>query len=98
MSEDEHTQPPTTVKEIGIHLGYMNESIVELKQLMKDMSAKAVSPESFDNLKTRVTKLEADVGGLDGFIDSIKGRIAGYAVGILVAMLLALYGLDKFIM
>lgn len=95
MSEDDHTKAPTTIREVGIHIGYMRDAqkqtqgdINEVKKLIEDIKVGQVSPATVAALDVRVTKLET-------FVDGIKTRIAGWAVTIFVAMVLALYGLDK---
>lgn len=87
MSPEEQ-KPPETVKELGIHFIYMTEDIKELKQLFKD--GNFVKSNDLLPLQARVAKLEA-------IFDGIKTKIAAAAVIMLVIMVLALYGLDKFL-
>jgi len=85
VSGDEHEQAPKTVPEIGIHIGYIRDDIKEIKDALKGSPTK----KEFDELAIRVTKLES-------LLDSVKSTIARWAITILVAMVLAFYGLDKF--
>lgn len=58
-------------------------------QMLADKTHKAMN-ESIDNLRT-------DVDSLQGWKDGIVSRIAAGAVIILVGMVLAVYGLEKFL-
>ena len=85
MIDEEHKQPPKTVAEIGIHIGYISEDLKELKSLLTD----APSRKEFDVVEARVTKLET-------VLQSIKNRIVTAAITILVGMILAQYGINQF--
>lgn len=85
MSGDEHEQPPKTVPEIGIHIGYIRDDLKEIKEALRDAPTRM----ELAALEDRVIKLEK-------FIDGIKSTIAKWAVTIIVAMVLALYGIDRF--
>lgn len=88
MTDDDHNKPPTTTREIGIHLGYLREDIKDLKETVENIAKGTPSRKEVDELDERITKLEV-------LVDGIKTRIAGWAIGIFVAMVLTLYGLDK---
>lgn len=98
MSED-HNKPPETIKEVGIHIGYMRDDIAELKDLLKD--GNYVKSKEFVEYKLEVekivTELHLDLETLKKWRDGLVFKIAGMAVTALVLMLLALYGLDKYI-
>lgn len=36
--QDDHMKPPETIKEVGIHIGYMSRHITELKNLIEDQN------------------------------------------------------------
>ena len=84
MPDDEHKQPPKTVAEIGIHVGYIREDLQEIKDVLRN----SPSRKEHDELVLRVEKLET-------LIDKVKSKIALTATTIFVGMVLALYGLDK---
>lgn len=56
--EQHTTKPPTTVKEVGIHLGYIREDIKELKDIVKEMPNGFVTKDQHAELDKRVVKLE----------------------------------------
>lgn len=86
---EEHKQPPTTVKEVGIHLGYLREEIGDMKALLENHIALAATKADMAAHETRISKLEE-------LIEKVKSRIIGVAITIFVLMVLAMYGLDKF--
>lgn len=88
MQED-HKQPPTSVKEVGIHIGYLRQEISDMKTLLEHHIALAATKADIESHETRISKLEE-------VIEKVKTRIVGAAVTILVLMVLSLYGLDKF--
>lgn len=88
MTED-HKQPPTTVKEVGIHMGYLREDISDLKDLLESHIELAATKADLVALSVRVNKLEI-------LVDKVKNRIISAAITVFVLMVLALYGLDKF--
>lgn len=51
---NEQSQPPSTVKEIGIHLLYMSNEIKEINGKIENFSTK----EHVDQIETRVSDLE----------------------------------------
>lgn len=59
MVDDDHTHPPKTVQEIGIHIGYMREDLKEIK----DSIDKNPDRKEFDALKKTVG------GNTDSIID-----------------------------
>ena len=36
MTEEQENKPPTNVKEVGIHIGYLREDIGDVKALLED--------------------------------------------------------------
>ena len=54
MSDDEHNTAPTTVKEVGIHIGYLRDDIAELKQIVKDIKDESVGRIEFEANKLQV--------------------------------------------
>jgi hypothetical protein len=47
-------EPPKTVKEVGIHLGYMKGDITEIKELLKDMKDGYVPRHEYTTFKDEV--------------------------------------------
>ena len=88
MQED-HKQPPTSVKEVGIHIGYLREDISDLKALLENHIALAATKADIAAHDIRISKIEK-------IIEKVKSRIIGAALTIFVLMVLAMYGLDKF--
>lgn len=84
MTED-NKQPPKTVAEIGIHIGYMSEDLKEIKEALSNQPNR----KEFEVLEGRVTKLESA-------LNVVKNRIITAAITILVGMILAQYGLNQF--
>ena len=84
MPED-NKQPPKTVAEIGIHIGYMSEDLKEIKEALSNQPNR----KEFEVLEGRVTKLESA-------LNVVKSRIITAAITILVGMILAQYGLNQF--
>jgi hypothetical protein len=89
MNDDEHKQPPTNVKEVGIHIGYLREDIGDVKALLENHISLAATKADIAAHDVRISKLEE-------IIEKVMARIVGAAITILVLMVLALYGLDKF--
>jgi hypothetical protein len=51
--------PPTTVREIGIHLVYISQKLVELDQTMKALPNGFASLKDLTELEARVVSLES---------------------------------------
>lgn len=86
---ESHQQPPTNIKEVGIHIGYLREDIGHVKSLLENHMALAATKADIAAHDVRISKIE-------GLIEKVKTRIVGAAITIFVLMVLALYGLDKF--
>ncbi len=89
MPED-HKQPPQNVKEVGIHIGYLREDIGDVKTLLENHIALAAT-------KSEVAAHDVRISRLEEVIEKVKTRIVGAAITIFVLMVLAMYGLDKFL-
>lgn len=57
---EEHKQPPKTIPEIGIHLGYMNETLNDIKTILNDTPTR----KELDAIDKRVSTLETSKSGL----------------------------------
>lgn len=90
MSDEEHKQPPINAKEVGIHIGYLREDIGDVKALLENHIALAATKADIADHDVRISKLEE-------IIEKVRDRIVGAAITIFVLMVLALYGLDKFL-
>lgn len=88
MPED-HKQPPQNVKEVGIHIGYLREDISDVKALLENHIALAAT-------KTEVAAHDVRISKLEEIIEKVETRIIRAAITILVVMVLAMYGLDRF--
>lgn len=107
MTEIEPQSPPKNSREIGIHLVYMSKSIDELKAEMQNVAkAFATKQELLDAIKTRrieqeqiiqdICDINNRVDAVEKIINSIKNRIVAASITVLVLMILAQWGLDKF--
>ena len=88
MPED-HKQPPGTIKEVGIHMGYLREDIGDVKALLENHIALAATKADIEAHDVRISRLEE-------IIEKVRTRIVGAAITIFVLMVLAMYGLDKY--
>lgn len=87
---ESHKQPPQNVKEVGIHIGYLREDIGAVKVLLENHIALAAT-------KTDIAAHDVRISKLEEIIEKVKTRIVGAAVTIFVLMVLAMYGLDRFL-
>lgn len=55
---NEHTESPSTIKEVGIHIGYMRDDIAQLKKIMETLPSGFVTKDDHMALDRRVVKLE----------------------------------------
>lgn len=62
MPEEEHLDPPTNVREIGIHIGYMRKDIRALTTTVQDIPKSFVSVKDHQELVDRVASLERKNG------------------------------------
>jgi len=60
---DNHAEAPTTIKEVGIHIGYMRDDLRELKEIVKSLPTAFVSIKDHQEVVDRVGVLERK-GGL----------------------------------
>lgn len=83
---ENHTEAPTTIKEVGIHVGYMRDDIRELKEIVKTLPTAFVSIKDHQELIERVAILERKSG--------LKNTLqwVGLAVTTIISVL-ALYNL-----
>ena len=86
---EEHKQPPKTIEGLVIHIEYLREDISELKELLTAQALNSATKADIEAHETRISKLEE-------IIEKVETRIVGAAITILVLMVLAMYGLDKF--
>lgn len=75
---NEQSQPPSTVKEIGIHLLYMSNEIREINTKLENFSTK----EHVDQIETRVTDLEKRRVAKDTAIPI--GLVVSFIINVLV--------------
>ena len=80
-------QVPTTIKEVGIHIGYMRADIKELKDIMAELPNGFATIQSQSALEARVAKLESK--------DNIKNTLLW--VGLVASAIINIVALyDKF--
>ena len=107
MTEIDPQSPPKNSREIGIHLVYMSKAIDDLKIELQNVSkAFATKQELLDAIHTRQKEQEeilkdlCDVDNrvkkIENLFINITGKIVGVAITMLVLMILAQYGLDKY--
>lgn len=92
MTED-HKNPPTTIKEVGIHMGYMREGQESMQQDIKDMKklldtyvALAASKVDHQALEKRVRVLEL-TDNSSKYITRMEGRAISAILGMAIALL-----------
>lgn len=90
MSGEEHKQPPKTIAELGIHFGYIREDVAELKGILERQTTQMATKAELNIHEQRIVKLEKT-------LELIKNRIIATAVSLLIAMILTVYGLDKYL-
>lgn len=56
---NDHSEAPTTIKEVGIHIGYMNKNLEAINKKLDSMSETYATKEDHDELKVRVVALES---------------------------------------
>lgn len=61
MVDEEHKNPPKTVQEIGIHIGYMREDLHEIKQALGDTPTRKEVDELKVEIKEKVSRKEVGV-------------------------------------
>lgn len=108
MIEVDPQSPPKNSREIGIHLVYMSKAIEDLKVELNRLSNNyATKQELLDAIKSRkqdqqeitknISAVDDRLTRLEKVFESITTRIAGMAITFLALMILAQYGLDKFL-
>ncbi len=85
MTED-HKKPPSTVKEVGIHIGYMREDINDMKKLLDQYVAMAASKADHQALEKRVRVLELTDGSTK-FVTRMEGRAIAGVLSLAIALL-----------
>lgn len=55
---EDHKEAPTTIKEVGIHIGYLRQDIVEMKKLIERMPSGFATREDVRDIDKRITELE----------------------------------------
>ena len=89
----EHKQPPKTVAEIGVHIGYINETLSEIKKKIDDSPSRS----EHNLLKDRVKTLEEDdrTGG-NKYLTRREGVVAGGALTLAMTVVIFVFNLiDK---
>lgn len=91
--KDDHKNPPETVKEVGIHIGYLREDITDLKTLLTSHINNAALKSDVDRLMLRVDTLE-DKDETSKYFTRLEGRAVSAVLGICIAVL-TLWGLIR---
>ena len=91
MQED-HNKPPETIKEVGIHIGYMTRSIVELKELLKEQNKSyATKTELLDfeqRNDDRMTRLSTQIKDLENWNIWAQRLVLGAVILAVLALVL----------
>lgn len=61
-SASDHTKPPVTIQEVGIHIGYMRDDIKELRDIVKEAASNYATREEVTSLAVRLDTLEKKNG------------------------------------
>lgn len=64
---DEHNKSPTTVREIGIHLGYLREDIEKMNDKIEEAIKNYATKVDVEELKSEVHEIEVKVARLTEF-------------------------------
>lgn len=91
--KDEHNKPPTTVREIGIHLGYLREDIEKMNNKIEDAINNYVTKVEVEELKGEISEIQVKVQSLmefktkeeSSFWNNTGKNIERGIVGLLVA-------------
>lgn len=84
MPEDHTT--PTTVKEVGIHIGYIREDIAELKRTVTAFTDTAATKAELSSLEKRVSSLEKRDDSKKYFT-RLEGRVVTAMLSLAVTIL-----------
>lgn len=95
--ENQHKEPPTTVKEVGIHIGYLRDGIHTIEKKLDDVLSIAATKAELARLETRVATIEKELEEIKDRETSIYRRVTVVVASALVLMVLAWYGLDRFV-
>jgi len=95
---EDHLEAPTTIKEVGIHIGYMRNDLGKLTKLVEDLPKSFATKEELadqakDNANTYVTKetynkLASKINPIIVFCSIAAGTIITAVVGTAVTFLL----------
>lgn len=88
----EESKTPTTVKELGIHIGYLREDLAELKTLIKEVRDETVGRIEFEEHKKTVFEkmLEIEQQIVDRFAQVNKQRWIQNTLSAILGVLLTL--------
>lgn len=76
-------EPPKTVKEVGIHLFYLNKNVDELTKLVKQLQSGFVTKEEFDEFKNVVNSKFTETKRRT-WVQNTLSAIAGVVLTLLV--------------
>ena len=105
---DNKQAAPKTIKEVGIHLVYMSNDMASIKKQLENMSNNFTTKQELLNAIERrkieqqqfideITCIDKRVIVVEKVISGITNRIAAISLTMLALMILAQYGLDKFL-
>ena len=98
MGDDDHLKNPETIKEVGIHIGYMRRDFNSLKDFLEASDyVKQADFTAYKDIAAEARRvIYQEVNDLSNWKDKLIGKIAGAGIIMLVLMVLAFYGLDRF--
>lgn len=77
---DDHTKAPTTIKEVGIHIGYMREDLTDLKKVVESFTESAATKAELAALNKRVDSLERK-RWIQNTLSAILGAVLAILIG-----------------
>lgn len=89
MDSNEHNRPPETIKEVGIHLGYMSKNIADLKILVQEQNKAYSTKAEFLALEQRFEERhheqEVRINAIDSWMTWAQRLVLGLVVTAVIA-------------
>lgn len=81
---NEHKNPPKTIEEVGIHIGYMSDHLTEIKEILKD----SPSRKEVDDLRNDFDDFKKDVE-----TNYVSARMFKLGLGVVTTILTVAIGI-----